>query len=83
MGKTMCFREKGEIQMNSLIEALNSIPFGLAVVVAMVGLIPMFAVMRGWLPKGVRQHALVFVVYGSGSVGALSIISHFVSAASI
>lgn len=55
----MCFREKGEIQMNSLIEALNSIPFGLAIVVAMVGLIPMFAVMRGWLPKGIRQNVEV------------------------
>ena len=69
--------------MNSLFEALNSIPFGLAIVVAMIGLIPMFAVMRGWIPKGLKQHALVFVVYGSGSVGALSMISHFVSAASI
>lgn len=69
--------------MNSVMEALNSIPFGLAIVVAIVGLIPMFAVMRGWVPKGIKQHALVFVVYGGGSVGALSTVSHFVSSASI
>jgi hypothetical protein len=64
-------------------EALNSIPFGLAIVVSIVGLIPMFAVMRGWVPKGIKQHALVFVVYGSGSVGALTMVSHFVASASI
>lgn len=69
--------------MNSLMEALNSIPFGLAIVVAIVGIIPMFAVMRGWTPKGIKQHALVFAVYGSGSVGALSVVSHFVATASI
>lgn len=69
--------------MNSIMEALNSIPFGLAVVVAMAGLIPMFSVMRGWLPKGIKQHAMVFVVYGTGSVGALSMVSHFVASASI
>lgn len=69
--------------MNSILELLNSIPFVLALVVAMAGLIPMFAVMRGWLPKGIKQHALVFVVYGSGSVGALSMVSNFVASASI
>lgn len=69
--------------MNSLMEALYSIPLGLAVVVAMIGLIPMFAAIRGWLPKGIKQHALVFVVYGSGSVGALSMVAHFVASASI
>lgn len=69
--------------MNKLMEALISIPFGLAIVVAMAGLIPMFAAMRGWKPKRIRQHAMFFVVYGAGSIGALSMVSHIVVSASI
>lgn len=63
-----------------IIEVLNNIPFGVAMVLATIGIVP-FVMSLKRPPQGVTQLSLYAVVYVTGAVGMMSLLSQFVLAA--